>query len=314
LRPFIPLVRNPHLLTILGNFWPRKFDFSRWPVETNYVRTDPDTQVLVQTQRPERPRAEVTFIHGLEGGGDAGYIVSMAHACLTAGYTTHRFHMRTCGGTEHLTTTLYHAGLTSDLRVFLEQRKSSGLPAFLVGFSLGGNVVLKLAGELGEAGPDLIAGVCAVSTPIDLGACARRIGQRDNYLYERRFVKRMRDRLIATGRYSPDQFRNATTIYAIDDQLTAPSFGFGTADRYYATQSSNRFLDCIRVPTLLIQAKDDTFIPFATFDHPAFASNRHITLVATDYGGHLGFLQRNGRRFWIDEAVTEWIGDRLNTP
>jgi predicted alpha/beta-fold hydrolase len=280
-------------------------------MESRHVRTDPDTQVLVQTQRPQNPRAEIAFVHGLEGGGDAGYIVSMAHACLSAGFVTHRFHMRTCGGTGHLTNTLYHAGLTSDLRTFLEQREGPRRPVFLVGFSLGGNVVLKLAGELGDTAPELISGVCAISTPIDLGACARRIGERDNYLYERRFVQRMRSRLIATGRYTEAQFRNARTIYAIDDQLTAPSFGFGTADRYYETQSAKRFLDRIRVPTLLIQAKDDTFIPFATFSHPAFGSNPHLTLVATEYGGHLGFLQRKGRRFWLDETVTEWVDARL---
>ncbi len=314
MRPFIPLVRNPHLLTILGNFWPRKFDFSRWPVNSRLIRTGPDAQVLVQTQSPEHPRAEVVFVHGLEGGGHAGYIVSMAHACLSAGFITHRFHMRTCGGTEHLTTTLYHAGLTGDLKAFLNQRESPGLPVFLVGFSLGGNVVLKLAGELGDAAQELIRGVCAVSTPIDLGACARRMGEFENRLYERRFVKRMRNRLIATGRYTEQQFRYARSIYAIDDIITAPSFGFGTADQYYETQSAGRFLDRIRIPALLIQAKDDTFIPFAIFDHPAFRSNPNLKLLATNYGGHLGFLQRSGRRFWLDEIITEWIETRLNVP
>lgn len=277
---------------------------------SNFVRIDADTQVLVETQRPERPRAEVTFVHGLEGAGNAGYIVSLAHACLSAGFITHRFHMRTCGGTELLTNTLYHAGLTGDLRVFLERRPRVR-PMFLVGFSLGGNVVLKLAGELGEQACEMISGVCAVSTPIDLGACARRIGEQDNVLYERRFVKRMQARLIATGRYRKEQFRKARSIYAIDDLLTAPSFGFGTADRYYETQSSKEFLDRIRVPALLIQAKDDIFIPFEIFNHPAFTRNPHLTLMATEYGGHLGFLQRRGRRFWIDEVVTEWIEARL---
>ena len=275
------------------------------------IPTDSHTQVLVQSQRPPQSRADVVFVHGLEGGGNAGYIVSMAHACLSSGFATHRFHMRTCGGTERLTNTLYHAGLTSDLRVFLQRREDLAGPVFLVGFSLGGNVVLKLAGELGEAAATMFSGVCAISTPIDLGACARRMRKRDNSLYERRFVKRMRDRLIATGRYTREHFREASSIYAIDDVVTAPSFGFGTADRYYESQSAKRFLDAIRVPTLIIQAKDDTFIPFAIFDHPAFRENPFLTLLATEYGGHLGFLQRRGRRrFWIDEVVTEWI-DRL---
>lgn len=280
-------------------------------MDSRLIRTTPDTQVLVQTQRPENPRAEVVFVHGLEGGGNAGYIVSMAHACLSAGFVTHRFHMRTCGGTETLTTTLYHAGLTGDLRVFLEQREDRSTPVFLVGFSLGGNVILKLAGELGDAASELIVGVCAISTPIDLAACARRIGQLDNRLYERRFVDRMRRRVLATGRFRADQFRDVRSIYAIDDVVTAPSFGFGTADNYYATQSAIRFLDRIRVPALLVQAKDDTFIPFTIFDQPAFRNNSHLTLVATEYGGHLGFLQRQGRRFWLDEIVTEWIETRI---
>lgn len=278
-------------------------------MESRLIQTEPETQVLVQTQRPENARGEVVFVHGLEGGGDAKYIISMAHACLSLGFITHRFHMRTCGGTEKLTKTLYHAGLTSDLRTFLEQEPRP-LPVFLVGFSLGGNVVLKLAGELGKNA--LIAGVCAISTPIDLKASALRIGKPDNRLYQRRFVSRMRNRLIATGRYTPEQFRNTHSIYDIDDALTAPSFGFGTAENYYATQSSGPFLERIQVPTLMIQSKDDTFIPFEMFSHPAFRTNPNLTLIATDRGGHLGFLQRGGTsRFWIDEVVTEWLEGQL---
>jgi uncharacterized protein len=276
-------------------------------MQSAHVRTDPDTQVLVQTQRPDAARAEVVFVHGLEGGGDAGYIISLAYACLAHGFVTHRFHMRTCGGTAHLTNTLYHAGLTSDLRTFLERREGPRLPLFLVGFSLGGNVVLKLAGEMGDAAADLIAGVCSISTPIDLEACARRIDDPDNVLYQRRFVSRMQQRLISTGRYTPEQLRDMRSIYAIDDAVTGPSFGFGNARRYYQTQSSSQFLDRIRIPALLIQAKDDTFIPFRIFDHPAFRANPNLTLLATDYGGHLGFLQRGPHRFWLDEVVPDWI-------
>jgi uncharacterized protein len=310
MRPFQPLFRNPHILTLLGNFWPRRYDTARFPAGSRFIQTDPDTQVLVQTQMPAtKPRGEVVLLHGLEGSGEAGYVHSMAWHVLEAGFIAHRFHMRTCGGTESLCKTLYHAGLTSDLHVFLRQLHAEGrrLPVFLVGFSLGGNVALKLAGELGET--DLIHGVCAVSTPIDLAACARRIGQRDNTIYERRFVKRMQSRLAATGRYSPAQLQKFRSIYEIDDHVTAPSFGFHGADHYYATQSSQGFLDRIRVPALLIQAKDDTFIPFEIFDHPAFKTNPCLRLIATDYGGHLGFLSRKGQRFWSDEVVIAFLTD-----
>jgi uncharacterized protein len=312
MRTFRPLLRNPHLLTILGNFWPRSHDFSRYPMESRFVRTDEDTEILVQTQRPVgRPVGEVAMLHGLEGDGDSGYIHSMAWDLLNAGYVAHRVHMRTCGGTEHLCKTLYHAGLTSDMRAFLRglQEAGTGLPRFLIGFSLGGNVSLKLAGELGET--DLVQAVCAVSTPIDLAAGVRRIGEWGNRLYERRFLGRMRARLLATGRYSQAELNAARTLYEIDDRITAPSFGFEGADHYYATQSARNYLDRIRVPTLLIQAKDDIFIPFESYSHPAFESNPFLRLTVTERGGHLGYLSRSGARFWVDEIAIGFLNEVL---
>lgn len=218
-------------------------------MENRFVRTDDETEILVQTQRPVgKPVGEVALLHGLEGNGDSGYIHSMAFDLLNAGFVPHRVHMRTCGGTEHLCETLYHAGLTSDLHAFLRGLKEerTGLPVFLIGFSLGGNVALKLAGQLGET--DLIEGVCAISTPIDLAAGVRRIGKWDNRIYERRFLSRMRARLLATGRYSPEELEAARTLYDIDDRITAPSFGFKGADHYYATQSARNFLTASGFP------------------------------------------------------------------
>jgi len=322
MRPFEPIVRNPHLLTILGNFWPRGYDFASFPEDRRLVRTDPDTQVLVVTQRPVKAAVgHIVLLHGLEGSGDSGYNRSMAWQALTAGFIVHRLHMRTCGGTEHLCRTLYHAGLTSDLRSFLTQLKAEndvhlsptrGLPVFLIGFSLGGNVSLKFAGEEGET--DLIHGVCAISTPIDLAASARRIGEPDNALYEKRFLNRMKERLIATGRYTKADLAGCNTLWEIDDRVTAPSFGFDGAAHYYGTQSAQNFLADIRVPTLLIQAKDDSFIPFGIFGHPAIAANPDITLLATEYGGHLGFISKRAPRFWVDEVALGFILAHLPTP
>lgn len=308
---FVPLVRNPHLLTILANFWPRDFDFSPYPVEERLIQTDPDTQVLVHTQTPpgER-RGNLVLIHGLEGGAEAGYIVSMAHHALSHGLAVHRFHMRSCGGTAHLCRTLYHGGLTADLLEFVKGLRG-GAPVFLTGFSLGGNVALKLAGELGPRGADLLAGVCSVSAPIDLGASARRIGQLDNRLYERRFLKRMRARMVSTGRYAAADVARHASLYAIDHAVTAPSFGFESADHYYQTQSSARVLSAIAVPTLMLHAQDDTFIPFAMYRDPAIAANPWIQLVAPKHGGHVGFLSRHAPRFWVDQTVVSWVSAQL---
>src|SRR5580700_1713089 len=152
LPPFEPFFTNPHLLTIAGNFWSRPRVDQRWPVEAVIYRTAPDVEVLVHSQRPDGPaRGEIILVHGLEGSSAAGYARSMSYAALDAGYATHRFNMRSCGGTENLALSNYHSGQTSDLLYVLqERRKKSDLPIYLVGFSLGGNVVLKLTGELGD--------------------------------------------------------------------------------------------------------------------------------------------------------------------
>jgi predicted alpha/beta-fold hydrolase len=306
---FDPLFRNPHWQTVAGHLWKRDGDEARFPIERRLFQTEPDVQVLVESQRPEgRAAGEIVMVHGLEGSGEAGYMRSLSAAALRAGFAAHRFHMRTCVGTERLCRTLYHAGLTSDFLAVLRQLQSEGCaPAFLVGFSLGGNVVLKLAGEMGESARPLVRGVCAVSSPLDLAACARRIAQPANRLYERRFVRRMRARLCATGRYQKRNFRGLRSVMDIDDRITAPSFGFGDAANYYRTQSAIRYLDGIRAPVLLIQAKDDTFVPFDIFASEAVRSNPWIQLLATEHGGHLGFIGRRPHRFWADDAIMEWI-------
>jgi predicted alpha/beta-fold hydrolase len=304
--PFVPLFRNPHLQTIAAHYWSRPE--SRAKLDRRFVETEPGVQVLVETQQPEAgARGSIVMVHGLEGSGSAGYIRSLSALAVSRGFAAHRFHMRTCGGTEHLCQTLYHGGLTSDLRGVLRGLEP---PVFLVGFSLGGNVVLKLAGELGDAAAGWLRGVCALSAPLDLAACARRIAEPENRLYEARFVRRMRARLCATGRYSERDFAGLRTVMELDDRITAPSFGFGNAANYYRTQSSIGYLDSIRVPVLLIQSKDDTFIPFPIFETPAVRSNPRIELVATEHGGHLGFLGRRPHRLWADHAIMDWIAKR----
>ena len=307
--PFRPLFRNPHLQTIAGHLWIRKGEERRFPIQERLHRTEPDVQVLVQSQQPRgRAAGEIVMVHGLEGSGNSGYMRSLSGAALRAGYAAHRFHMRTCGGTEHLCRTLYHAGLTSDLLAVLRQlqRESRG-PVFLVGFSLGGNVVLKLAGELGDSGQPLVCGVCAISAPLDLAACSRSLGAPGNHLYQRRFVRHMRSRLRATGRYGKADFAGLHSVRDIDDTITAPSFGLGSAAQYYETQSALRYLNAIQVPALLIHAEDDTLAPLDRAASEAAHRNPAIEVIATPHGGHLGFIGRRPHRFWVDDAVLAWI-------
>jgi len=273
---------------------------------------DDRTAVVAYEHQPESPACgQIVFVHGLEGSADAGYIASFAQEALLRGYGVHRLNLRTCGGTEALSETVYHSGLTGDTKFVLDQLKQRGLgPLFLVGFSLGGNVALKLAGELGET--DALDGVCAVSTPIDLAACVHCIDRPGNILYARRFLSRLRERVRRKSKLHPHLYTEAgldevRTIWEFDERFTAPLFGFGTAANYYATQSSAQFLNAIRVPTLVIAAKDDPLIPFEIYHHEAFKENPALTLLAIENGGHLGFLSRHRPRFWLDEAALDWI-------
>ncbi len=315
MEPFVPFFRNPHLATIAGNFWRRTLDEQRFPVQERFFQTEPNVQILVHSQRPESPpKAELIVVHGLEGSSQAGYAKSLAQKALEVGYAVHRFNMRSCGGTEAVSgNTLYHSGQTSDvLSVARQLLREGAAPIYLAGFSLGGNVVLKLAGELGTSGEPAIAGVCATSTPIDLAACVRKLKHPSNFIYADRFVGRLKERIALKERLTPgsfnlDDLQRVRSVYEFDDVFTARSFGFGSADRYYATQSANQFLKDIRVPCLVIHAKDDPLIPFEVYDVPALRENPWIRFVPVEHGGHLGFVSQKKPRFWLDGVIVEWL-------
>jgi hypothetical protein len=299
-------------LTIAGNFWAREIDEQQFPAVHRHYTTAEDTTILVTEHQPSsKPIGQILFVHGLEGSSQAGYIKSFAQDALLSGFGVHRSNMRTCGGTESLSSTMYHSGLTADTLFILKRiREETSDPLFLVGFSLGGNVVLKLAGELGEN--DLLAGVCAVSTPIDLATCVRTLDKPANRIYARRFLQRLKGRIRMKAQSSPDLYSaegldSVKGIWEFDDRYTGPLFGFGNAENYYRTQSAQRFLDQIRTPALVIQAKDDPIVPFETYQHPAFSNNPFLELLAVDHGGHLGFISRKKPRFWLDGVALNWM-------
>ena len=315
MRPFVPLIANPHLATIVSNFWPRFKELETVPAVVHRFETQPGVAIRVVEQRPAGVcKGAFVLLHGLEGSSEGGYMQSMAWNVLQAGYAVHRVNIRGCGGTEGWCPTLYHAGLTGDLRCYLESLRGQG-PVTLVGYSLGGNVALKLAGELGAGWPELLHSVVGVSTPIDLAACAEALRRKSNYIYQERFVTRMRNRLAERRRLQPEAFApifahtdvNAIrSVFDFDDRITAPHFGFGNAPNYYKTQSSQNFLAAIRVPALLLAAQDDPLVPFAVYGHSAIRENSRIQLLAPAHGGHVAFLARQTPRFWADEAILEW--------
>lgn len=315
---FQPFFRNPHLLTIAANFWRRAIDHTRFPAARKLYTLDAKNTIVAFEHQPAGvARGQIVLLHGLEGSAAAGYFASFTQAALERGFGVHRLNMRTCGGTEDHCETMYHSGLTSDPLFVIERIAERKIgPVFLAGFSLGGNVALKLAGELGET--ELLAGIIAVSTPIDLARCVRQIDRPANILYARRFLDRLRERVRRKSRISPefyseDGLDEVKTIWEFDDRFTAPLFGFGTAANYYATQSAQNFLHLIRAPTLVIAAKDDPLVPFEIYERDVFRTNPALTLLATEHGGHLGFLSRTKPRFWLDGVALDWIETRLAT-
>ena len=308
---FRPLLRTGDLQTIVGRYWPHSFDEAARAGQARLFRTAEGVQVLAHANRGSagRSRGTILAVHGLTGSSESSYMRALAHAALGGGLDIIRLNVRNCGGTEHLAPTLYHSGLTEDLRRVVEQLAPE--PLVIVGFSMGGNVALKLAGEWGGRSPAHVRGVCGISVPIRLGACARRLGEWRNRIYEIRFLRELERTVQTKQRLMPELFQSlpssgTKSIYDFDDRVTAPAFGFRDADDYYEQASSARFLDRIRVPTLMLQAKDDPFIPFEVFENAGIEACSHVRLVATECGGHVAFLARSSPRFWAQQQAVRF--------
>jgi uncharacterized protein len=244
-------------------------------------------------------------------------MLGAAEKALAAGFNAIRVNYRNCGGTEHLTSTLYHAGLTGDIRqIVAELIEIDGLSEIhLVGFSLGGNIVLKLAGEYGASIPSAIRGVVGISASIDLASCADAIELRRNIVYRLRFVRSLKSRMrrkaeLFPERYDPSLLRGVWTIRQFDDAFVAPHCGFRDSADYYERSSALRVMDRISIPALIVHAKDDPFIPFAQFERPQVTANPNVILLAPDQGGHVGFISAAGEgeeRFWAEAAAVRFM-------
>lgn len=301
--------------------WARPRRFLRLPpAEARLFRVAPDTQVLAhchwQPDRAARPTA--LLLHGLEGSSEAHYICGLAEKAWAAGVNVVRLNQRNCGGTEHLARGLYHSGLTADpLEVMRQLRESEGITTFaLAGYSLGGNLALKMAGDLGAEAATVVSAVCAVSPVIDLELCVRAIERRQNFAYQWNFVRNLKSRMRRKARAFPDDWdlnplRRIWTIRAFDEIYTAPHHGFDGASDYYYRASALRVVDRIAVPTLIITAEDDPFVPSEPFRRPAVRENPNVTTLVTSHGGHCGFVgAANGDGddgYWAERTTVDFL-------
>ena len=295
-----------------------------------YFDVAPDARVLAHCYWQRGPRRHPTLLalHGLEGSSDAHYMRGLADKACAAGWNAVMLNQRNCGGTEALSAGLYHSGLSDDPRAVIDELvQLDRLPLIaLAGYSLGGNVALRLAGDYGTETPPALRAVVAVSPTINLGLCVEALERRSNLVYEWNFVRNLKGRMrrkarVWPGRFDLSRLDGVRTVREFDERFTAPHHGFQDADDYYHRASSLRVIHKIQVPTLILSAEDDPFVPPEQFEDPAIAANRCITVQVTRHGGHCGFYSATSSGFdgyWAEQRIIEFarqhLEDRHSTP
>ena len=322
--PYRPRFTGGHTQTLFA--WARRRRFPDLPPpEERFFDVAADARVLAHCNwQPDRhARPTLLLLHGLEGSSLAHYMCGLSDKAWKAGWNVVRLNQRNCGNTEHLSRGLYHSGLTDDpLFVLRELAERDGLDALAVaGYSLGGNLALKLAGELGDAFPALRA-VCAVSPVMDLGRCVEALERRANYPYQWNFVRNLKARMRRKGAAFPGAFDLAAlprvwTVRQFDEAYTAPHHGFRDAADYYHRASAMRVIHRIARPTLVLTAEDDPFVPPEPFRDPAVAGNPHLTVVVTPHGGHCAYVERPDGTYdgyWAEREVVRFVAARAGAP
>jgi len=318
MRKFEPLglLRNPHLMTLAAAFWPRTFPHLP-PTQARLFETEPGTRVRADCHWQSEPSRHpaLVLLHGLEGSSDSSYMRGTADKAFEAGFSALRLNQRNCGATEDLTPTLYNSGLSCDVRaVVMELIEKDRVPeVFVAGFSMGGNLVLKMAAEFSGAAPPELRAVAGICPSVDLGACADAIDLPKNRIYEHHFVKRLKRRMRAKAVLFPGKFplngmERVRTVREFDDAITAKFCGFRDANDYYERSSALGRLSEIRVPALLLTSQDDPMIPFRSFETADLNANPHLEFEATRYGGHCAFIskERGEQRFWAEERIVDF--------
>jgi hypothetical protein len=246
-------------------------------------------------------------------------MLGLAERAFVAGWNAVRLNQRNCGGTESLTPTLYNSGLSGDYRAVLaELIERDSLPEiYFAGYSMGGNLVLKMAGELAGEAPRQLRGIAGVCPCVDLGLCADAVCLPRHFIYNDHFVVRLKRRMRRKAKLFPGRFDLrplawVRTLREFDDKITARYFGFRDATDYYTQSSALRVVAQIRVPTLIVTSQDDPFVPYSSFSDPAIASNSHIRVVAPKCGGHCAFISRHAAdaRHWAEARVLEFFASR----
>jgi predicted alpha/beta-fold hydrolase len=319
-RQFVPRpsLASGHKMTLYSWGNPRYFP-GLPPPSRRYFDVDADSRVAADCHWHPRAWEHATLIalHGLNGSSEAHYMRGLAAKAFGRGLNVVRLNQRNCGDTEQLSVGLFHSGLTADAaHVVHELSEMDRLPAIAVaGYSLGGNVALKLAAEYGRHAPRALRAVAAVSPIIEIGECVRALERPGNALYQWNFVRDLKRRIRRKERIRPGLFdltrlASIRTVRDFDEVYTAPYFGFRSAADYYHRASSLRVIDRISLPALVITAEDDPFVPSQPFHDPKLMGNPHIDLRVCGHGGHCGFVGPSSGSddgYWAENQIVDFV-------
>jgi predicted alpha/beta-fold hydrolase len=303
-------VRGGHAQTLWGKFFR-----PRLPLSTRVERWETPDGDFVDLFRLDAAAGapRLLFLHGLEGTVRSHYVSGFFAEAKRRGWAADLLIFRGCGDEPNRAPRFYHSGDTGDVDFVLARilREHPSTPMLLAGVSLGGNVLLKYLGELGERVPEQIQGAATVSVPYDLERGCRFISRGFSRVYDRHFLRTLRGKALAKLERFPELFdraalERAESIYAFDDAVTAPVHGFADAHDYYSRSSALGYLAHIRVPTFLLSAVDDPFLPREVLDEVrAIArANPYLDMEFTERGGHVGFVA--GSVPWRPRYYAEW--------
>ena len=309
-------LRGGHVQTIASFLLPRRFSLAK--PEERLIEVESGIPVLCHCHWQAEQQAALTVIvvHGLEGSSQSQYMLGIAEKGLAAGMNVIRMNQRTCGGTDGLAPTLYHSGRSADVVAVAKNLvQHDGISRFaLCGFSMGGNLVLKTAGEWGSVAPPEFAAVAAVCPAMDLAASADALHAPLNRLYEQYFLRQLKARMrnkakCFPGTYDLSRMQGLKSLRDFDDKVTAFYSGFDGASDYYARSAAANVVDRIAVPAYILYAANDPFIRVLPETHKKIAGNANITFVETADGGHCSFIgERDGYDgHFAEHAVVEFF-------
>lgn len=306
-----PLLKNGHAQTIFASAcrWVRGVRYERERIET----ADGDFLDL-DWSRVGVPRLAI-LSHGLEGRSTRSYILGMVRALNRHGWDALAWNFRGCSGEPNRLARSYHSGATEDLEAVIRHlsEKYRYSKIALIGFSLGGNITLKYLGERGEDVPSVIKRSVAFSVPCHLESGAWQLAKRSNQIYMKRFLKMFRSKIREkkermAGRLDDNGFSRIKTFKEFDDRYTAPLNGFKDAEDYWEKASSEKVLHRIRIPTLLVNAGDDPFLPEPCYPVEKARANPNFFLEIPDFGGHVGFIAFNRQgEYWSESRALAFI-------